>query len=311
MAAEKVTEYVTHRSLCAIPKELLEKNSPKLDPTKNILDETFANHFTKEKIVEVTFLDTLKDKPADSKDISKQKNGSVWGWIKDGTHLYIAGKGGVWASNCEKMFKEFSSLKTIHFDKNFHTENVTSMRYMFWGCNNLTHLDLSHFDTSNVTDMRSMFSLCRSLTQINLKNFDTSNVTDMCGMFFNCIRLTQLDLSHFDTSNVTNMCDMFSICRNLTQLDISHFDTSNVTDIHHMFFNCGSLTQLDLSHFDTSNVTNMRNMFSNCTNLTNLNTLSFNTEKVIDQQDMFEGVPKKAIKKKKISFINNFFEQIR
>ena len=50
---------------------------------------------------------------------------------------------------------------------------------MFYGCNLLTHLNLSNFNTQNVTNMSYMFFCCNVLTNLNLSNFNTQNVTNI------------------------------------------------------------------------------------------------------------------------------------
>ncbi len=55
---------------------------------------------------------------------------------------------------------------------------------MFFGCNNITNLNLSSFNTKNVTNMSYMFSWCNNITNLNLSSFDTKFVIDMNKMFF-------------------------------------------------------------------------------------------------------------------------------
>lgn len=95
------------------------------------------------------------------------------------------------------MFNE-SSLTEIEGIENLDTSECTTMEEMFYFCNRLTSLDLSHFDTSKVTSMGSMFSLCYNLTSLDLSSFDTSNVTSMYGMFDGCYKLRA-------TLNIMNM----------------------------------------------------------------------------------------------------------
>ena len=170
---------------------------------------------------------------------------------------------------------------------NVNTENVTTMRGMFWGCKSLTGLDLSSFDTRNVTNMHNMFGESESLTNLDLSSFDTKSVTDMAFMFQYCKSLTSLDLSSFDTRNLTIMYGMFGGCESLTSLDLSSFDTRNVTTMRSMFSGCESLTSLDLSSFDTRNVTNMDRMFCSCKSLTSLDLSSFDTKNVTNMDRMF------------------------
>ena len=90
------------------------------------------------------------------------------------------------------------------------------MRCMFYGCNNLTTLNLSNFDTQNVTDMGGMFYECGNLSELNLSNFDTQNVTDMDWMFYDCNSLTAI---YVGDKFVTTACgaseNMFPGCKKL------------------------------------------------------------------------------------------------
>ena len=192
------------------------------------------------------------------------------------------------ATSMRAMFYGCNDLTTLEIS-GLDTSNVTDMSGMFYGCERLTSLDLSGFDTSNVTDMVCMFQYCRCLTSLNLSGFGTSKVTDMRSMFYLCERLTSLDLSGFDTSNVTRMGGMFSGCSGLTSLDLSRFDTSNVTGMGDMFGGCSGLTSLDLSRFDTSKVTVMGSMFAGCSGLTSLDLSRFDTSKVTVMELMFSG----------------------
>ena len=199
----------------------------------------------------------------------------------------------VFNANCRRMFSELSNITSIDFGDNIDTSNVTKMESMFWGCSNLSSLDLSSFDTSNITDMSSMFDSCSNLSLLVLSSsFDTSKVTDMSHMFESCTVLSSLDLSRFNTSNVTDMSYMFNDCIALTSLDLSSFKTANVTDMRYMFEGCSKLTSLNLSSFNTSNVTNMIYMFKNCTALPSLDLSSFDVGKVSSWDYMFENLGK-------------------
>ena len=81
---------------------------------------------------------------------------------------------------------------------------------MFYGCDDIIEIDLSHFDTSNVKDMGYMFSGCTSLTSLDLSNFNTSSVIVMDEMFPGCTSLTFLDLHNFDASLLSNC--IFNTC---------------------------------------------------------------------------------------------------
>ena len=185
-----------------------------------------------------------------------------------------------WFAGCQ-------NLKDIVGIEYLNTSNVTSMKWMFYGCSGLNSLDLSFFDTSNVTDMNSMFSYCKQFTSFDLSNFDTSRVTDMNSMFRKCSGLTSLDLSNFDTGNVLDMGYMFENCNALIHLDLSNFDANNVFDMGHMFDGCSSLISLDLSSFCTTNAVDMKYMFCQCTELVSLDISNFITTHVTDMSNMF------------------------
>ena len=194
--------------------------------------------------------------------------------------------------NSGGLFSHLYNLKTIQGLENLDTSQVTDMSSMFYWCQSLTNLDVSHFDTSQVTDMYYMFGHCYSLTNLDLNHFDTSHVTNMSEMFLNCYSLINLDVSHFDTSQVTDMSLMFEGCDNLTSLDVSNFDTSQVNDISGIFCFCYNLTNLDVSHWDTSQVTDMSTMFLDCQSLTSLDVSHFDTSQVTHMRGIFSGCKK-------------------
>ena len=174
------------------------------------------------------------------------------------------------------------NIKEIQFG-NFTTKGLTNMFNMFYGCKQLTNLDVSSFDTSQVTNMQQMFYECNKLTSLNLSNFNTSKVTQMQNMFYNCSNLTSLNLNNFNTSQVEFMFSMFQGCSSLTSLDLSSFDTKKVTDMSTMFFGCSNLKTIYAKPFNsatnegwtTSAVTNSLMMFYNCSNLVGQNGTSY------------------------------------
>ena len=192
-------------------------------------------------------------------------------------------------TSTKHWFRDFKNLITITGIENLKTSNVTTMMFMFDGCEKLTSLDVTHFDTKKVTDMRGMFDGCLSLESIDVSSFDTSNVTDMGYMFFDCRSVQELDLSNFNTENVTYMSAVFYNCFKVKKINISGFDTKNVTNMNALFQGCKSLLTIDVSHFDMQNVTDIGTMFMNCKSLTSIDVSHFNTDKVTNFWGMFEG----------------------
>ena len=133
--------------------------------------------------------------------------------------------------------------------------NLTIMDRLFYQCDSLISLDLSHFDASNVVYMDSTFSESKNLQTVNLDNFDASKVAYMGGLFKGCTSLISLDLSTFKTSEaLTDTRNMFENCASLKYLNLDNFNTRNVRVMYYMFIGCKSLETLDLSSFNTDNV---------------------------------------------------------
>ena len=189
-----------------------------------------------------------------------------------------------WFENCQNI------TSIIGIKENLNTSEVTDMSSMFYGCMELTSLDVSGFNTDNVTDMAYMFSECKNLTSLDLSAFNTENVTDMAWMFRDCVNLSSLNVSGFKTDKVTDMCFMFNGCSSLTTIDLSKFNTENVTDMGFMFNECRSLTSLDVSGFNTDKVTYLDRMFYYCENLKTIYVgAGWNTSNVTESEDMFEN----------------------
>ena len=148
---------------------------------------------------------------------------------------------------------------------NVVTDNGTRGAYLFYGCNDLTELDVSNLDTSYMTSMSYMFYNCKSLTTLDLSNFDGTNVTNMSYMFYNCKSLTTLDLSGFNASKVANIANMFNGCTSLTTLDLSGLDVTSLivaSYTSNAFNNCTALVDF----YPPNNINGVMS-FSSCTNL--------------------------------------------
>ena len=194
------------------------------------------------------------------------------------TYYYDDAKDAKVGTICDVGYNDEWNIYKVIFHESFADARPTSTRGWFYKMRNLTEIvGLEYLNTSKVTDMYAMFYSCERLDKIDVSHFDTSNVTDMSFMFYmywGNENLTSLDVSHFDTSNVKNMRGMFAQCDGLTSLDLSHFDTSNVTIMKGMFEWCSGLTSLDVSHFDTSNVIESQSMLSGCSALEQLSVSS-------------------------------------
>ena len=191
--------------------------------------------------------------------------------------------------DCSNLFYYFTNCTSMDLS-NVNTDNLTSIRFMFWGCSSLTTLDLSSWNTAAVTAMTSAFRVCEGLTSLNLTGWNTASVTTMEKMFYECHNLATIEgISEWVTESVTNMKEMFYQCYRLTSLDLSGWNTANVTNMSALFYGCLSLQSLNLSGWNTANVTDMSSMFYVCSNLQSLDLSGWNTANVTGMGTMFEG----------------------
>lgn len=69
-------------------------------------------------------------------------------------------------------------IQKVVFDASFAQARPTSMHNWFEGCSSLTSIEgMENLNTSQVTDMGGLFYGCKELTTIDLSGFDMSNVT--------------------------------------------------------------------------------------------------------------------------------------
>lgn len=193
---------------------------------------------------------------------------------------------------CKDWFNGLKHLTTIEGIKNLNTDEVTTMKSMFYECQLLTELDLSGFNTSKVTDMSHMFRLCRALNTLHMDGFDTSNVTDMSSMFRECDALTELDLSKFDASSVTDIANMFYGCGALKTLNMSGFEATNLKNMGSLFKKCSALQKIDMSGFNAGNVTSLASFFYDKNSpLTTIDLSGMKAPKVKNMSNMFYNCP--------------------
>ena len=121
-------------------------------------------------------------------------------------------------TSCYSWFSDFGNLKQIEGIENLNTTNVTEMACMFYGCSQLTSLDVTNFNTENVVWIRKIFKGCSALTTIYVSDkFVMAKVDDEC-------------------------VDMFKDCTNLKGA-ITEYDESK-TDYHFANYKTGYFTKL-------------------------------------------------------------------
>ena len=145
-------------------------------------------------------------------------------------------------------------------------EPIAPISTAFWFsyCNNVQEINLKNLYTNNVITMKGMFYNCVSLEKLDLSNFNTENVIVMYAMFLNCTNLKEINLSRFNTKKVTNVSWMFGRCNELTYLNLYNFDTSNVTSFAAMFYNDSKLTEILVGNAWKTDLADTSSMFYKC-----------------------------------------------
>lgn len=313
------------------------KPDAKLDKTikaYGLADETDF-HAYRDDIVTVTFEDNALSLVGGVKtwDVSTKKDGSVQASIKVNNaetikdfygnavaykyDLVIAADGGVNANpDSSYMFYGYKNLKSVNGLENLKTSNTVDMKYMFYGCDSLEHIDISSFDAKNVKSISNMFGFCYKLRKADLSSLDTSNVTDISNLFYYCTSLEEVDLSGMNLTGIEAATVIFVDCpvkkikadgiilndktigifKNtyngrivLEEISLAGADLNNVTDMSRMFEDCDNLTYIDLSTLDLSKIKNMSYMFNNCGNLETVLFGETNALSVADMSYMFKG----------------------
>lgn len=177
------------------------------------------------------------------------QSGDYWGLTADGTlELFGQLPDSIPAVNNSPFYSRRNDIKKIVALSG--AKAGTSLKYVFYGLDSVTSIDLSKLDTSNVTNMEGLFENCSNVETIDVSTWDTSNVTTMKELFQSCSKLKSIDVSRWNTSSVTNMNYLFNSCRELETLNVSAWNTSNVTKFTQVFSVMDSLKTLDIGSWD-------------------------------------------------------------
>ena len=89
------------------------------------------------------------------------------------------------------MFSGCKNLTKIDLSSNFIKGNVKNMDDMFYQYSSLELLNLQSFFTDNLASMKWMFYKCTNLRKINnMNNFNTTKITNMKWIFCGCEKLS-------------------------------------------------------------------------------------------------------------------------
>ena len=124
-----------------------------------------------------------------------------------------------------------------------------SMACLFYGCEQITTINLSSFGTSKVTLMTFMFADCINIKSLDLSKFNTHSLTKADNMFQN-LKLTEIDLSNFNWDNVNSMNEMFISNNKLELVNFGNSEIKQSVSVTNIFLNCSQRMIIYINKID-------------------------------------------------------------
>ena len=197
---------------------------------------------------------------------------------------------GVTPTRTAQWFYYCTNLTSINGMEYLNTSQATSMYEMFYDCEKLTSIDLSHFDVGQVTTMQLMFAGCSSLQSVDLSGWQAPALTDMRAMFSGCSALQTVNLDDFYAPKLAFAGEMFNRCGSLTVIDLSAMTTGSLYGVYSLFQECTSLRSVTFGDgFDVKNADQFSYMFYKCSSLQSVDLSSFRPSQVTTLECMFDG----------------------
>lgn len=134
------------------------------------------------------------------------------------------------------------------------SDNITSYRSMFDGCENLKKVDLLNLNSSKVESVNSMFTGCAAIEEIDLSTLDFTSVVSAERMFSGCSKLKKITFSNSGTPKLVNIKKIFDGCSALEELDLSGFTFNLVYRTSGAFWNCEALKNVYVKDEEQRNI---------------------------------------------------------
>lgn len=178
------------------------------------------------------------------------------------------------------LFKDCKNLESVG---TIDCSSTHQLSKMFQGCEKLPYNPLVNV-TNSLTSLDYLFQGCNSLLTLgDISNWNVSGVTAFDDVFEDCYKLTTIDISNWDMSNSTRMYSTFSGCVNLTELKIPY--NIGAPGMGNTFKNCSSLTVLP--PINTENVTYFMAPFEGCRKLVRIEGISVKSYGSISRSTIF------------------------
>ena len=104
------------------------------------------------------------------------------------------------------------------------------MSGLFYGCSNLTSIDLTNFKTFSSINIEFMFAGCSSLKSINLEFLENKKIENFNNAFLNCSNLKSVTFPYLDEKLKNDIKKMFIGC-NKFPLKKLLSKSNNINDI--------------------------------------------------------------------------------
>jgi surface protein len=154
----------------------------------------------------------------------------------------------------------------------------------FYGCANLTAIDVKDVPYNISENLFNAFRSCVNLTKVRgMNEWNVGSVTNMQQTFMSAVLFNQ-NIGSWNTQNVTNMIATFFNATSFNQ-NIGAWNVANVANMSQMFYMATSFNQ-NIGLWNVGKVVNMSNMFV-LAKAFNQNIGAWDTEKVINMQSMF------------------------
>ena len=263
------------------------------------LESIDENMFDASDVVNMSYMFyyTLNLKSLDLSDFNSNIVENMSGFLCDSgvESVDISGINTSHVTNMNELFRSTKSLTNVNFGDHFVTDNVQSMRYLFYRTA-LEELDLSNWNTSSLTDASDIFDES-SIKKVNVSNWDFTHFSTSYTMMSplsqlfsgnNIVEIIARNIK-LDSANLENS---FNTLSEVTKIDITGIDVgSKQISMRKSFYNCPKLeTIIGLTDLDTSNITNMYFMFRS-TNIKTLDLSNFDTSNVEDMFYMLSIMP--------------------
>ena len=130
---------------------------------------------------------------------------TITSWFKDDTNLESLDLSGFNTDTLIAMWSAFhrcTNLKSINFT-GWHP-NLSGIANAFYGCENITSLDLTNFNVDKVTSFASIFEGMNKLKTLNISTWNPTKTTSVKNMFNYCTSLEKADMRLFNITEGTD-----------------------------------------------------------------------------------------------------------